>query len=111
MSETGHWDERYVKGDVPWDTGRPSSELQRVVRSTPVAPCRALELGCGTGASAVWLAQQGFDVTAVDLSPVALERARRRADSARAAVRFVEADVLRPPEGLAGPFDFFFDRG
>ena len=78
MSDVSHWNERYAKGDTPRETGLPSSELQRVVAEVPVHPCQALELGCGTGASAVWLAQQGFDVTALDLSPLAIERARQR---------------------------------
>jgi SAM-dependent methyltransferase len=111
MSDAEHWDQRYAAGDSPWETGQPSSELVRVVAEQRLAPCRALELGCGTGASAIWLAQQGFDVTAVDISPRALDRARQRAAREGAAVTFLEADVLHPPAGLAGPFDFFFDRG
>jgi SAM-dependent methyltransferase len=111
MSDVIRWDERYEKGDTPWETGQPSSELQRIVAEVPVRPCRVLEPGCGTGASAVWLAQQGFDVTAFDLSPGAIERARQRADAAGVTVRFLAADVLNPPPELAGPFDFFFDRG
>src|SRR5438874_5426529 len=102
MSDQARWDERYDKADTPWETGLPSSELQRVVAEVPVAPCRAVELGCGTGASAVWLARQGFDVTALDLSPLAIERARRRADQAGVAVRFLAADVLDPPAELGG---------
>ena len=111
MSDLTRWDERYAKGDTPWETGQPSSELQRVVGEIPIRPCRALELGCGTGANAVWLAQQGFDVTALDLSTRAVERALRRADEAGVPVRFLVADVLNPPPELVGPFDFFFDRG
>jgi SAM-dependent methyltransferase len=111
MSDVTHWDERYAKGETPWDTGQPSSELRRVLPEISLRPCRALELGCGSGTTAVWLAQQGFDVTALDLSPLAVERARRRAEAAGARVRFLTADVLRPPENLAGSFDFFFDRG
>ena len=111
MSEAVRWDERYAKGDAPWETGRSSSELRRVVAEVPIRPCRALELGCGTGASAVWLAQQGFDVTALDLSTVAIACARQRADETGASVRFLVADVLNPPPELAGPFDFVFDRG
>jgi methyl halide transferase len=111
MSEVIRWDERYAKGDTPWETGQPSSELQHVVAEIPVRPCRALELGCGSGASAVWLAQQGFEVAAVDLSPLAIARARRRADEAGVRVRFLVADVLNLPPELTGPFDFFFDRG
>jgi ubiquinone/menaquinone biosynthesis C-methylase UbiE len=54
MSDAAHWNERYAKCNTPWETGQPSSELQRIVAEIPVRPCRALELGCGTGASAVW---------------------------------------------------------
>ena len=111
MSDLARWDERYRSGETPWDTGQPSSELQRVLAEASIGPCRAVELGCGTGTNAVWLAQQGFDVSAVDASALAVERARRRAEEAGVQVRFLEADVLHPPEELTGPFDFFFDRG
>jgi len=111
MSDAEHWDQRYATGNIPWETGQPSSELVRVVTEQRITPCRAIELGCGTGASAVWLAQRGFDVTGVDISPRALNRARRRAAQEAVAVTFLEADVLQPPAGLVGPFDLFFDRG
>jgi SAM-dependent methyltransferase len=111
MSDLTRWEERYEKGDTPWDTGQPSSELQRVVAEVPITTRRAIELGCGTGANAVWLAQQHFDVTAVDLSPLAIERAQQRAAAGGVSVRFLVADVLCPPDELVGPFDFLFDRG
>jgi len=111
MSDAARWEERYRQGDTPWETGQPSSELKRVLDEAAIRPCRALELGCGTGASAVWLAQQGFEVTAFDLSPLAISRALRRANAAGVSVRFLVADVLNPPTELSGPFDFFFDRG
>jgi SAM-dependent methyltransferase len=110
VSEIAQWDERYREGNTPWDTGLPSSELVRVIAVEKVAPCRAVELGCGTGTNAVWLAQQGFDVTALDLSAEAIGRARQRAAAAGVAVRFLTADVLDPPE-LGGLFAFLFDRG
>jgi SAM-dependent methyltransferase len=111
MVEPNRWNERYKKGDTPWETGQPSSELQRVLAEAAIRPCRTLELGCGAGASAVWLAQQGFEVTALDLSELAVERARRKASDAGVRVHFHVADVLKPPTDLVGPFDFFFDRG
>jgi SAM-dependent methyltransferase len=110
MTEHIEWNDRYRDGNLPWDTGQPSSQLQRVVTQTPLQPCRALELGCGTGTNCVWLAQQGFDVTGVDLAPLAVERAEERAHAAGVNVRFVVADVLQLPD-LGGPFEFFFDRG
>jgi methyl halide transferase len=110
MSDVEHWQKRYLEGETPWDTGQPSNELVRVLREERIAPCRALELGCGTGTNSVWLARQGFDVTAVDLAPLAIDRAEARAREAGVQVRFVAADVLDPPD-LGEPFPFFFDRG
>jgi len=110
MSEQDRWNQRYEKSDVPWDTGRPASELQRVIAEQKLQPCRAIELGCGTGTNAVWLAQQGFDVTAVDFSELAIEKAKQQAGKAGVRVNFVTADVLAPPE-LGGPYRFVFDRG
>jgi len=110
MSDTAHWDERYRTGNSPWDTGRPSTELRRVIADEKVQPCRAIELGCGTGTNAIWLAQQGFEVAAVDISLLAIDRAREQAAAAGVHVDFRAANVLDPPP-LGGPFDFFFDRG
>jgi SAM-dependent methyltransferase len=104
------WNESYRDGNLPWDTGRPSSELQRVITQHIITPCRALELGCGTGTNSVWLAQQGFEVTGVDVAPLAVEQAEQRARAAGVKAHFVVADLLALPE-LNGAFAFFFDRG
>jgi methyl halide transferase len=110
MTDHTDWNDRYRDGNLPWDTGRPSSELQRVLSRNAVPPCRALDLGCGTGTNSVWLAQQGFDVTGVDVAPLAVEQAEKRARAAGVDVNFVVADMLDLPD-LNGPFAFFFDRG
>src|SRR3954462_3180467 len=110
MTEPIEWNDRYRDGNLPWDTGRPSSELQHVLIRNAIGPCRALELGCGTGTNCVWLAQQGFDVTGVDVAPLAVERAQARARAAGVKAQFAVADLLQMPE-LHGPFAFFFDRG
>ena len=104
------WAQRYHEGTTPWDSGKPSSELKRVVEGGIVSPCRALELGCGTGTNAVYLAQKGFDLTAVDMVELALEQARAKAKAAGATVQFLQASVLNLPD-LGAPFDFLFDRG
>src|SRR5439155_8349298 len=108
--EAIRWDNRYKGGDTPWDTGFPSTELERSLAEMQLPPGRALELGCGTGTNTVWLAQHGFDCTGVDLSPRAIARARQRADEAGVQVNFLEADLTALPD-LGGPFDFLFDRG
>jgi len=104
------WDSHYQSGEPPWETGQPSAELRRVVAEEKIEPCRVIELGCGTGINAVWLAQQGFEVTAVDFSQLAIEKARQRAAEAGVTARFVVDDVLNLAEEY-DPFTFFFDRG
>lgn len=70
------WDTRYRISERIW-SGEPNEVLVR--EATPLAPGRALDLGCGEGADAIWLARQGWRVTAVDVSRVALERGARYA--------------------------------
>jgi SAM-dependent methyltransferase len=103
------WNASYATGELPWDTGEPDPHLVNTVRSWALPPGRALEVGCGTGTNALWLAAQGFEVTAVDLAPLAVEKARAKAAGARGC-RFEVLDFLAadPP---AGPFALVFDRG
>jgi len=110
MKEHADWNDSYRDGFLPWDTGRPSSELERAIGQHAIRPARALEIGCGTGTNCVWLAEQGFQVTGLDVAPLAVEQAEKRAQVAGLHVTFQVADVLQLPE-LGGLFDFFFDRG
>lgn len=98
------WNQRHQSAS-PWESGKPCAELQRVLQEQAIAPCRALELGCGNGVNAAYLASRGFDVTAVDVSGEVLEKARKT--SAR--VEFIHSDVLALPD--LGTFGFVFDRG
>jgi SAM-dependent methyltransferase len=95
------WDRRYSELDQVW-SGHPNAAL--VSEVTGLAPGRALDVGCGEGADAVWLAGQGWDVTALDLSQVALRRAARHAEEAGARVQWVHAGLLDAPLA-AGAFD------
>lgn len=110
MKEHSDWNDCYRDGNLPWDTGRPSSELQSVLRKHAIGPCPALEIGCGTGNNSLWLAQQGFEVTGIDVAPLAVERAQERARAAGVRAHFLAGDVLHLPD-LKGAFEFFFDRG
>jgi SAM-dependent methyltransferase len=75
-----------------------------------IAPGRALEIGCGTGTNALWLASRGFEVLGIDISPLAIEQARGKAEAAGARVQFRVLDFLTASIDEA-PFDFVFDRG
>jgi SAM-dependent methyltransferase len=80
----GFWDERYGDNDRVW-SGQPNPQL--VDRVTAMSPGRALEVGAGEGADAVWLARRGWHVTAFDVSQVALGKAAHHAAEAGVADR------------------------
>ncbi len=104
------WNGRYASGETPWDSGIPSRELLRVIDEHGVVPGRALELGCGTGTNAIALARKGFEVTAADCAPRALQAARDKAADSGVLIDWIEADVQNFGEDWE-PFDFVFDRG
>ena len=85
------WDLRYSQPDLLW-SATPNRFL--VKEAAELAPGRALDLACGEGRNALWLAERGWTVTGVDYSAVAIEKARRRAHDEGADVDFVCADLL-----------------
>lgn len=68
------WDDRYTERELVWSV-EPSVWVEQLIADLP--PGRALDLASGEGRNALWLAERGWDVTAVDFSSVALDRARR----------------------------------
>ncbi len=106
-----NWDERYASGQLlPWDTGRPDSHLVALIEAGTLAPGRALDVGCGTGTNALWLAEHGFEVVGVDISPHAIARARAKAEAAGRSVDFRVHDFLTAQLDAAA-FDLVFDCG
>jgi SAM-dependent methyltransferase len=106
---------------APWEMG-PREELVELVTTGRLGPdalagdgtraARAIDLGCGSGANAVFLAEHGFDVTGVDFSAVGLAKARGAASSSGVAITFVEADLTASTQpGVEGPFDLLVDYG
>lgn len=94
------WESRYGEREQVW-SGRVNATLAREVED--LAPGRALDLGCGEGGDAVWLAERGWDVVAVDISSTALERGRAEAQRRGLSIDFRRHDLSDgvPP----GPFD------
>lgn len=84
------WDERYAGDDLVW-SAEPNRFLVAQVGVLP--PGRALDLACGEGRNAVWLAECGWDVTGVDFSKVGLDKARRLAEARGVTVQWELADV------------------
>ena len=113
MVSRAFYDRIYSRG-APWEGG-PRSELVGLVESGRLTPStygpRVLDVGCGSGANALFLSGHGFDVTGVDFSRVALDKARA-ATPADSTVRFVEADLTAPTLGEAeGTYDLLVDYG
>ncbi|WP_438854530.1 class I SAM-dependent methyltransferase [Agromyces sp. M3QZ16-3] len=94
---------------APWEVGA-RAELVDLVERGVIPPGRALDLGCGTGANAIFLAQRGFDVTGVDFAPSGIAKATRAAEAAGVAVDFL-IDDLTDLRRAQGPFDFLLDYG
>jgi SAM-dependent methyltransferase len=98
--QSDDWDRRYGGEELVW-----SIEPNRFVAAETAAlsPGRALDVACGEGRNAIWLAQQGWEVVAADFSAVALDKGRRLSERAEVTVEWVEADITAwdPP----GPFD------
>jgi SAM-dependent methyltransferase len=110
MVEESRFKQMYRAGDTPWDIGRPDSNLVQTVTTVPIKPCKALDIGCGTGDNAIWLSQQGFRVAGVDTSEIAIEKAKEKASKANIECVFGVSDILKSRiEGA--PFGFAFDRG
>jgi len=108
---------RYLRGNTPWDSGIVPPEIVAWVEAAEadgIVPGRALDLGCGTGTTSIFLAAHGWDVVGVDFAPNAIWRARRKArqHGGRGSVTFLSADVSRP-DFLVGspPFDLVVDVG
>ncbi|MET9558437.1 class I SAM-dependent methyltransferase [Streptomyces sp. NPDC006645] len=96
-----HWDDMYRSSDQV-SSGNPNPVLVSEVAELP--PGRALDVGCGEGADALWLARRGWQVTAIDISATALQRAAGSAADAQERITWTQADLNTTPPP-AGAFD------
>ncbi len=99
------WNERYSGGDLVWASA-PNQFL--VSEVSDLGPGKAVDLGCGEGRNAVWLAERGWDVTAVDFSETGIGKGREMAVARGTAVDWVVAD-LNEYEPAAATFDLVID--
>lgn len=99
----------YRYGQAPYDNG-PDQQLVEFVESGRVKPCRTIDLGCGTGRNALFLARNGFQVTGIDYARSAIEKARQKAEVAGLEVEFIQDDLTNLQK-IKVPFDFLVDVG
>jgi SAM-dependent methyltransferase len=103
----------YLIGFTPWDTGAVPTELTELVEGQDALRAgRALDIGCGTGTQAIYLARHGWEVAGIEAIERALRKARSRANAADVSVTWMRGDVTRlPGAGLERGFGLLFDRG
>lgn len=104
------WDELYRTGEIeklPWYWPSIDPDLDAALTNHAIVSGKALDIGTGPGTQAIALARRGFDVTATDVSPAALEYAARKAHETGAHVTFARADILGGGVAL-GSFNLIF---
>jgi len=107
------WDLAYAFG-APWDRGQPQEELTQLVEGGGLEPCRVLDIGCGTGTNVVYLASRGFEASGLDISRLALRKARSKASRRGANCRFYRLDFTDKEAVLSAglsAFDLLIDSG
>ena len=87
------WNESYVAGDLPWDTGGPEPLLVEFVSSGRVQPTRALDIGAGTGTNSIYLAEHGFDVLGIG-SRIVVQRTRKKKLRNQTCARFIPPTAM-----------------
>lgn len=103
----------YRIGFTPWDGHPLSSALRELVEGPAALPAgTAIDIGCGTGDAAIYLARHGWRVTGVDVAAKALDKARTKAAAENVRVDFTRADATRLSSvGVGKDFDLILDSG
>lgn len=112
-SDYNEWDDIYRKyplDELGWELGKPRPILVEFVEKDLVKKGKALDLCCGAGTNTVYLAEKGFEVTGIDISPTAIEFAKKKAEKANVKIKFKVADFTELPFADE-EFDFVFDMG
>jgi SAM-dependent methyltransferase len=99
----------YQNGEPPWDIGQPQPVFVRLAEEGAIAGS-VIDVGCGTGENALYLASRGLDVTGVDAAPTAIARAREKAAARATAATFEVADALELG-AVERTFDVAIDSG
>jgi len=108
----GQWDDAYQRGRAPWDIGRPQPAIVRVADAGGLIE-PVLDVGCGSGEHALLAATRGLEVTGIDISQLAVERARAKARQRGLLAEFIVGDALAldQVDRLDPPFRTVIDTG
>jgi len=95
--------------EIPWNIEEPPKALVELVERENVKPCKTIDLGCGAGNYAIYLAGIGFDVTGIDISQSAIKTARANAKKKRVRCNFLVSDAIGDLDEVKQTFDFAYD--
>ena len=107
------WDQiyrRYPLEELGWELGRPRPILVEFIEKGLIKKGKALDICCGAGTNTVYLAEKGFEVTGIDISPKAIAYAKKKAKQANVNINLMVQNFLNLPFEKA-EFDFVFDMG
>lgn len=112
-SNYDEWDQIYRKyplNSLGWELGRPRPILVEFVEKGFIKKGKALDICCGAGTNTVYLAENGFEVTGIDISSKAIEYAKKKAQQAKVKINFMSQNFINLPFEDE-EFDFIFDMG
>ena len=95
--------------NIPWNIKHPPKQLVDLVEYGKVTPCSAVDLGCGLGNYAIWLARKGFQVTGIDFSEKAVELASKQAEREKVNCNFIVGDLTDKNFESTTIYEFAFD--
>lgn len=101
--------ERYQTGQTLWEINRVDSNLVIMITEAGIRPCKALDIGCGTGNNSIWLAEEGFEVSGCDASDLAIKKAIEKSAFYGVECTFFVSDFLL--EATTPLYSLLFDRG
>src|SRR3989304_4117596 len=113
VSSINEWDQIYRKyplEEMGWELGKPRPILREYIERGLIKKGKALDICCGAGTNTVYLAEKGFGVIGIDISPTAIEYARKKAEKAKVKIDFSVEDFTKLPFADE-EFDFVFDMG
>ncbi len=101
------WEACYESEMDGWDLGGPTPVFQRL--ASEITKGSICVIGCGRGYDAVTFAKEGFDVTAIDFTSIAISEAKENAKEANVEINFVQADIFDIPVNLHYSFDYVME--
>lgn len=108
---TESWNERYLKNDTPWEDGEISPEMIQMVSHFASQKRDVLEIGCGLGTNARWLADSGYNYIGIDISEEAIRKAKQRLEQKGLTdnTEFISVDIFE--YSAPSKYDVVFDKG